>query len=553
MNFGKSSNEKIISILYIIVLGIYTVILIPQIQKRFIGDEIAFVKAAIGVETAGLPIYSSLNNEIQYALWHPPLYLNILGASFKIFGVHEWSARILSVFFTLATLYILYRFTKDLSHDNKITFLSCFLFLLNPLIVQGSLVIDIDNGILMFLMTLFIYVYYIIDKKKPHYLILLGIIFGIVLWAKLPTPPLIIVGIIVFNLLNKNLKKGVQESLIIGFVGVTVFLGTWFIYTKLLDLPFLMPFTHNSRYLMVGDSLHFMLTHLWGLKNIIFWANPFFILLVFIISIKRLIKYINTRKLDIYDLLLIIGLLIFFQYLFVGSYQTQDFPRYFIPMIPLFSILVADFLAGLNKGFEGKSSLFGLILIITYIYVLFFVRDPLLIDRIIFQTGSIYDIVMKTAQAFLLYLSPFVVSYILLKIARTKNAAIIALFLSLIALNVSLDISHSKADYYTGYFHGEKGMDKIIDYSRSYIHPGDASVLREDVAYYLSVKDYYSLPVKSEDFDKMIHEKNISYLIIHKDGYFTSLQYQQVLDNIDNNFKLIKKYGDFRLFEKIDR
>ncbi len=546
----KNPGEKIPIALFILMVSSYIVILIPQIKKLFVSDEVAFVRAAIGVATEGLPIYTGANNEVQYALWHPPLYVYLLGASFKMLGVHEWSARMLSVIFTLATLFIVYRFSKDISNSSTVTFCSCLLFLLNPLIVQGSMLIDIDNGILMFLLMLIIYVYYKIDRTKKINLFFLGILFGIALWAKFPTPPLIIIGILVFNLSNKNLKKGITESLIIGSTGVALFLGTWFVYARFFNLPFLMPFAHSSNYLNPGGTaLNFLLTHLWGLKNIIFWANPFFILLVLLVTAKRAKRYVTTGQLDIHDLLLIIGLLIFFQYFFVGSYQTQDFPRYFIPMMPLFSIVIADFIYGFGRELEGKLLPVGLIFIILSIYILFVLGDPILIDRIIFETGSIYAIVTKTAQTFLLYLLPFAISYFFFKITRTKNAAVIAVFISLIALNVGLDISHLLADYSTGYFHGERGMDKAIEYSRSYVRPDDAIIARDDVAYYLSSKEYYYLPWDSKEFDKLVSNKNITYIIINKEGYFTSLKYASVFDRIDKDFEMKAQFGDFKIFK----
>jgi len=549
--FQKKFKEKPFTVLFILLICSYIVLSIQQIQELFVADEICFVKVAETIATTGMPIYTGANNNIQFGLWHPPLYANILGASFRLFGVHEWSARVISVIFTLGTFVVVYFLTKAISNNNNIiTLLSCFLFLFNPLVMQGSLLIDIDNSILMFLMMIFIYTYLKVDRTKKTNLILLGVLFGITLWAKLPTPPILILGIFIFNSLNKNVKTGIMESLTIGSIGATLFLLTWLLYCKLLDLPFLYPFIHSFGYLNTGEnSLHFLLTHLWGLKNIVFWATPFFILLVAIVFVKRVGRYLQTKQLEALDLLVVIGTLIFFEYLIVGSYQTQDFPRYFIPMMPVFSIVLANFIGGFGQEFNDNRFLISLTFLVLAIYFLFVLGDPLLVDRIIFNTVSIYEIVMETAQTFLFYMLPLGISYFLFKILKVKNAAILAIVISLIACSICLNITHSQADYSVGYFHGEKGMDKTIEYLKPRVNPNDSIIARADVAYALSVKNYYSLPNNPSEFDKLIDNKNIKYVAVNKGGYFTTLKHASVYERIDEVFELDAQFGDFRIYK----
>lgn len=524
-------------------------LVIPQIQRLFVADEIAFVSTAHGIATTGMPIFMGAGNNIQIGLWHPTLYSNILAASFKIFGVHEWSARMVSVIFTLLTLLVIYLIMKHLAFSNFSKVLAISIFLFNPLVVQGSLLVDIDNSVLMFFVALFVYAYVKLDREKPKNLLLLGILFATALWAKIPTPPVLILSILVFHALNKEYKKGLLESIAIGLVGGMVFLATWFLYCNLFDLPFLQPFIHNIGYVGVGtNKIHFLLTHLWGFKNILFWATPFFILLMFIVSISRAKIYLKNRKLEAIDFLVIVGLLIFLEYLIVGSYQAADFPRYFIPMMPMFSIALAGYFERVKE--LTRKDLYAVVFVsmIIIVYSILVLKDPLLIDRIIFNTSAIYKIVEETAVVTALYLLPFVISYAIFRALKVKTAFMLSIIVPLLMCGVYIDAIQVKADYATCYFYGERGMKETVDYLSPRIDDNDAVIARKDVTYYLRVKEFYRLSKNPEELEKLIESKDVKYIIINKEGYFSTLKYAEVFELIDSKCKLEKEFGDFKIY-----
>jgi 4-amino-4-deoxy-L-arabinose transferase-like glycosyltransferase len=527
----------------------YFVLVIPQIQKLFIADEIDFVKTAHGIATTGMPIYMGSGNNIQMGLWHPTLYSNLLAASFKIFGVHEWSARMVSVLFTLLTLLVIYLIMKHLAFSNFSKELAILIFLFNPLIVQGSLLIDIDNSILMFFIALFVYAYLKLDREKPKNLLLLGILFATALWAKIPTPPVLILSILIFHTLNREYKRGLLESLVIGVVGGIIFLATWILYCNLFDLPFLQPFMHNIGYVGVGtNEIHFLLTHLWGFKNILFWATPFFILLILVVSLNRAKIYHKNRKLEAIDFLIIVGLLIFLEYLIVGSHQAADFPRYFIPMMPLFSVVFAGYFERVKELTRKDLNAVVFVSMIIIAHSILVLKDPLLIDRIIFNTASIYKIAEETAVVTVLYFLPFVISYAIFRALKVKNAFMLSIILPLLICGVYIDAIQVKADYATCYFYGERGMIETIDYLSSHIDNSDAVIARKDVVYYLAVKEFYRLPENPEELERLIDSKDVEYIIINKYGYFTMLKYVEVFELIGSKCKLEKEFLDFKIY-----
>ena len=78
----------------LIVLALYLVFTIPQLQKPFVLDEVTNVQAAEAILQTGVPTHyeHELNTE-QHSLWHPPLYLYLLSLFFSLFGSTEWSEK----------------------------------------------------------------------------------------------------------------------------------------------------------------------------------------------------------------------------------------------------------------------------------------------------------------------------------------------------------------------------------------------------------------------------------------------------------------------------
>lgn len=545
LNFFK--NKSVWIGLFIIS---YFVLVIPQVQKLFVGDEIAFVKAAHGIVTTGMPIYEGLSNNIKIGLWHPTLYINILAASFKFLGVHEWSARIVSVLFTLSTLVIVYSLAKEISNDNRyVIFLSCFLFLFNPLVIQNSLFIDIDNSVLAFLMILFIYAYIKIDRTKPKNLFVLGILFGVTLWAKLPTPPFLILGILMFNFYKQEFKKGIVESIMIALPGTLLFLGSWLLYCHIFDLSYLQPFTHLANKLssMPYSMPYILMTRLGTLKTIMFWTTPYYILLVLTSSIN-LIRTTSRNRMNIIYLS-IIGYLIFMGYIIIDGI-TVDFPKYFAPVMPIFSIVVADFIGKFCNVKKRSVLYFTFLILILFIYYIFILKDPLLVKRLSYNNILLSVIVLASLKTFMFYLLPIAISFIFIIALKInyKQAFVLAMIIPLVTCSLYIGVVQSKADYSTTYRYGETGFKETINFANAKINKEDTIITRKDVAYYLNSEKCYDLPKSPATLKSLIDRKNISYIILRKHSYYVPWKYTEVLSILDSECKLEAQFGDYKIY-----
>lgn len=534
--------------LMLLIISVYLFFILPQAGKLFMPEEIVFVKGAYAVVSTGLPVYAANVGNIEIALWHPPLYIYALALSFKLLGVTELSARLVSILFSLGTLAIVYLLAREVSDKDGVVLLSCFLFLLNPFTVQNSLLLDIDNTALTFLMSLFIYAYVRFNKREQYIygLPVLGILFGATLWAKFGTPPVLIASMFIYHLAKKEYSTALYRSFIIGTSGVVLFLITWLTYSVSLGLPYKTPFEHNAAYLPASIGIEFLTAHLWGLKNIIFWITPFFA----IISVIILLDMSGKKQFNIVDYLFINGALIFIEYVVIGSAQALDFPKYFAPMVPPLSVVLAGFID--KNGFEIKKNLkpVALSALLVSIYYIAVLKDPFVSDRIIFNSNSFYEIVRETALISFLYALPLSIPLLLLKKYYTfKNGLTLAALICLVSFSIHIGVVQSTAGYATNYLYGQEGYEEAVRYLQTFIKPDNVVITKTAIAYYTGVERWYALPQNSGDFINLTQRERIPYIVLPKEGYYTSRRYAGVMQSVEEKYVLKAQVGDFKIYQ----
>ena len=104
------------SVVLLLLAAVYLWLLRPQLARPYMYDDVNFAFAARAVADTGLPYANAghmsdrwdFSRREQWALWHPPLYIELLGLQFKLFGTSETSGRLLGAAFGLATAARLY-------------------------------------------------------------------------------------------------------------------------------------------------------------------------------------------------------------------------------------------------------------------------------------------------------------------------------------------------------------------------------------------------------------------------------------------------------------
>lgn len=124
--------------------------------------------------------------DFKYYLHHPPLPSILIAISFKILGVSELNARLVSFVFTLLTILVLYFFVRDI-FDPKTALLSSFFFSTMPMTaVYGTLVNHEIYVTLFLLLTIYFYYYWLTTERHKYFIFMLisfltGGLFG---WAE---------------------------------------------------------------------------------------------------------------------------------------------------------------------------------------------------------------------------------------------------------------------------------------------------------------------------------------------------------------------------------
>ncbi len=557
--------EKHSNVFLIICMFIFLFFNMLSIQKPFVLDEASFVDAAKAINEKGVPIfYEGEEAKEKVGLWHPPLYINLLAASFRIFGVNEVSAHLIGTLFALGTIFLIYMLSLEVfkeRHDKQLIALSgSFIYSINPLVLQNAILVDIDTSILTFLAILFVFVF--IKSMQVRYvyrMLILGLLFGIFIWAKFGSI-FIIVSIFLYHVLNREYKKGFLDTGIIVFIGAFFFLLSWFIYSYFTHLPFFFPFQHNLTSGSFDErGMRLLLKALWGIKNFSFWITPPFILLVFVVLFERIKNYIKINKLLYTDLLLICGMTVFIAYSIIRT-NGYGFPKYHAPAIPFFSILIGELVVRSDIIKNLQQRYFPLIagFFTIFVYLFFIVKDPLLFPykqeyEILVYTNVLAQFIELTIYKVIFYILPILLFFIILKILKIamkpSTMITISLIFALITVSIYVDFVQGEAKYSTTYNYGEMGLRETASYIREHTDSNDIIIGETDLGYYTRrpyYRAFFAL-ASSDKLQEVINSNYISYLVFRKNDLWKN----EVKEVINSKYIQVEDIGSFVIYEKI--
>lgn len=558
-------------LLYLGIL-IYLICISFSFNRIIITDESEFIRAGKAVANIGIPVYK--NDEISpltVGLWHPPLYVSLLGLSFNLFNQEPQSAHIIGIICFFLNVILIYFICKELFEDKRkraiIASLAIFLYSTSPFIIKGSLLIDIDNTILAPLMMFFVFIFIRLEKQKAGLDgdILLGLVFGGILWAKFHSL-FVIPAIFLYQLINKQYKKAFIQGLIVIVVGFGFFLVGWWIYCQVSNLPFSHPFNHNfgiiSHQATSSSNLIFKILFMLGMtRNIILWTSPFLFLLLIIVGIKGIKGYFKTQEISRVDFLFLYSILIIIGYILLGV-GTAGFPRYYSPMMPALSIAIASFVSQYLPDISKKTALIaGAILIGGVAFCFFVVTDPLLLPFapkkiLLTSPEAVQTLMIKSLTPVLFYLLLLcIISGVIKAIKQGMDflsVLVLATFLALVSSNISLDIIQSKAKYSTIYNYGEKGTSKTIEYLKSSVKKEDILICPKDIAYYVKTRFFCNMEPCAWTKDRLrdtIQERDIKYIVFRKNFYYqVNYDPRTILTPI---YEKVKDFEDFEVYQKI--
>ncbi len=163
---------------------------------------------------------AATEREFSYYLNYPHLYVLLISFSFHTFGVHEWSARLVGIVFSLGNIIMLYLIARKL-WGKKIAVISSLFLVLTPLFAFFGRVICFEPISLFFILfVLYQYLFWIeFHKKKYFAFMVVGLIFGcITYWGVYYLPPLLFLHYVL--VVKGNQKK---KMLILPLVCIIIF------------------------------------------------------------------------------------------------------------------------------------------------------------------------------------------------------------------------------------------------------------------------------------------------------------------------------------------
>ncbi len=516
-------------------LMLFTFLAAGSISRDYIMDEVDFSDSGRAIAETGIPLfYRSEAVPEVYGLWHPPLMMYLIGISFLALGHSEVAARLVPFVLSLGTVILIYLLALKLTERKDVAVVSCLLYVINPYVIQSSLLLDIDGGLLTFAITLFFYLYLTLGKNR---FIVLPLAFAFVLWSKLGSAPLIIFVLFLYSYFKKGDTK---EVFFFAIIGSVVFLLTWFGFSYFMGLPFEAPFHHNIGIMRffymneMGLQKYLLEIAYWGVRNTVFWITPFFALLV-LYSLHKKKTFNEISVLSLY------AVLVFLQYIILRP-AAWGFPKYYAPMMPIFSILIAEMIVseGYVDWLKSKKSVFIGILSVMYFFI--FLGDPF------FASPDNYTRLLQAVLRSIIFLTPIALATLYFRLEERLDwtkAFVFSCIILTFSTSVFLSAVQWQADYSTSYAYGRTGTKEVAEYVK-----GNGIIIApKDVVFYSGERNFvldeiYDDP---EKFSEIVSEHDIEY-IVTCDGYMCWVN-EEVQEIVDSQYDLKERIGTYKVYK----
>jgi 4-amino-4-deoxy-L-arabinose transferase-like glycosyltransferase len=416
----------------------------------------------------------------QWALWHPPLYVYADGLLARIGGWSPPVLRLLGVLGGLASAALTFALASDLTRGPPAAKqvaggAAVALFVLSPLVVQSTLVLDIDFSVLLPLTLLFVLLYLRLENSRVTWL-WLAPLFSLMLWAKM-TNPLPLVGVIfIWQLLRGRYLQAASHAAAIGLGGIALFGLSWLAIARWLGFPLDMPFAVNlvqwqdsadiarRAYSSPGAFIE-------ALQPTVLWLGPGLVALGLAGIAVRAGQLARAWRVHSADLL--IGVLA----VFVLGYVNKNagwLPKYEVACAPLLACLAAPLLAHawcarprltLSIGFCG--------ILAAGLVTRAMVRDDWALQRTwqIEPTAAVWllGVVVLAAAIGVFWRAP----------AATACAGLAGLALG---WSLGLDVVQARAPYATGYWYGTRGTVEAAAWVDAHLRPDQIYLSSKEVA-----------------------------------------------------------------------
>ncbi|MFC1804803.1 ArnT family glycosyltransferase [Candidatus Omnitrophota bacterium] len=493
---------------YLIILPIiiYIFFAFPGLKESLSDDSTLVLVAAD--EIFGSRQWPNFSYVQRASLYHPPLYLISLSLIRVLFGTKIIFLRLFSLVCGIFSVILVYLISRQISKDKKnhfVPLIACLIYSINPFVIKGSLHLDIDSTVLTVLILAFVLLFLrSTEQLNAKNMLKLSFVFGILLSAKLTTPFILAVVMLVYLLLNKQLSKGLHLAVVF-ISGFIIFFIFYLLYCAWLDLPWYVIFKMLGVYLTysIGSTklASSCLKSIYDILRVVLWFSPFFLLLWVWSVVDSRHEILRNKGLGSGSgLLIVVSAAIFFCYLIIAP-LTHSFPKYLFPVVSMISILIANIAVKLKDQITGNLKILITVTGLLLIYNILFVGDLLYLtnygikERIIsgnFSASVRQQETLKMLLKISLLLIPSLGIVIFLRKKmkfKLIHSVVFSFLIMFIASSLSLNIIQYKAKYNVVYAYGKQGTQEVIDFLKARLGGQDRVIAPYEIVYYLGATE----------------------------------------------------------------
>lgn len=499
MNKIKKISESA-AFWYLLLFGIISVFIVLasfRTHQIVTEDDLACLLPAMTWHETGVPLIPGPAGTQPY-YHHPYLYVYSIKLMLDLFGPNAMAARIPGVISGVVSIILTFFIVKlccpgDERARLKLATIVSGLYALAPTTVQATTMIQVDTSILVpAILLLFLGIVKFFKTGKYAWLAFIVCAVALSLWARLSTPLLLVLVLMMYLLLSKGAST--TKLILTGALaaGVLLFIATWYSYCKIKGAPFFGPFMYTfSLVSSAPTNKSFGISQ--SPNNIVYlaaWLGFFPLAAAIGVMLKRGKELLSDTG-SCPHLIFFCGIILMAVYSIVGGVNI-GYPRYISPAIPLIYSGAALLIA--RSEFEKFSIKMVVIFLFASLCIQFFiVRDPVYALRYTMReylvlwpyvsSAVLKDILLRAIAA------GFGYAVIFFFFIRTfsRKAIVGSLVIFSVASTMTMTFLQSAAGYNTGYNYGEKGTEKVSEYVRSRMGPESIIVAPGELVYYMGL------------------------------------------------------------------
>lgn len=552
------------NIIKVIIIGLFLVMVASQSQSKFLLDEIDFPAVAKATSETGRPVYyRGEENKQHIGIYHPTLYINSLAAYIKIWGYSENNIRAFGAICTLISALLIVLISRQIILDKKILEFTenifLFVFLIHPYTIANTTLPDIDTTVLPITMLCFVYFLLRIFKnnkyslENPKTLVILGLLFALNLWAKITTPLILIPFLVFYLKINHNsIWKSLLLSLKVFLIGLVIFLTTYFIYCKVVDLPFAYTFEFLYASFFKGTSgniglISKILENISYGRTLLNWILPEFIF-IFMISVIGLFRTKSTETSKTMTLFALISIIVTLFYVALIA-PFGGFFKYPFPVFSFICLIISYFVAN-NIKTNIPPKVILVFLIVLGISVL------LNKSRGLFGTSGSFNMgILNYIYFFLVVGSIFF--YIIKKLLVSKTLFLV-FFTFIMGALLSMSYDQAKSQFSTKYLFGQTGISESVEYLKANTDDNEVIWSMKDIGYYVNnryIENYGFLydPKGEYNLKELLSTNKLKYYIMTTGiGEDKAEIYTNLSNLLNKEAILVKRFGNYLIYKDKD-